>query len=101
MIHVAPGMFDILASGGGFVQDGGIWRTPSGHRVVADAGYVSQPNVIYGSGPVRYALGAEVTLGLASGGFTMSTNTIVTDIQQSAITVFEPCSVVKSTATTL
>lgn len=66
MIHVTPGLLHRLTVLGGVVRDDQLWYTPTGHVVVADAGYVGAPAPtgegaaavgeawIYASGPVFY-----------------------------------------------
>lgn len=39
MIHVTPQVLVLLAADWAVYRDGNIWRTPMGHRVVADDGY--------------------------------------------------------------
>jgi hypothetical protein len=111
MVHMTPGMTVLVK--GALTADGNDLRTPSGHLVVADAGYAGgAPGAgavtegeswIYGSGPVYLETTPLLFNGAIAENYVMSTNTGTIDIQQYGILAFEPCSVVaaKVTATVI
>ena len=97
MLHMTPGMLTILASKGAVSDSGGTWRSPTGHQVVADAGWVGSGGTgyIYGSGPVYVAVANEYdaqTLQLADNRFS-------TFRKLDALVAFEPCAVVRAAVT--
>lgn len=68
-IHVTPALLTLYVGDGYAVRDGDLWRTPTGHIFVADAGYDGTANPdgeaeataaqawVYASGPVFHAIG--------------------------------------------
>lgn len=106
MIHMTPGLFAAYAAGGGCRYDiTGKPMTPTGHYVVADAGYlgvspatntvVAGQKWIYGSGPVfaRYAPLLNFTA-LPNEEIDFTRNNRLVQAIQPGIAIFEPCSVV-------
>lgn len=59
MIHVSPGILTRLVAAGAVTMRNGQWVSPTGHYVVADAGYLPDPvasqSTIFGSAPIHYA----------------------------------------------
>ncbi len=106
MIHVTPGLLTILQAGGGLHFDGTNYRTPTGHLVVADAGYTggapgtgtvtpAQP-WIYGSGDVSYRHSGQEATGAPWELFEYKRNKVTLNVEEYGIFKFEPCSVVAS-----
>lgn len=99
LVHVPV---EVLAiSGNAFQFRNGQWETRTGHRVVADAGYVGVApgeeaestgvRWIYGSGPVRYATKPE---DLRENGIGIVRNVGAARILAHVVLDFEPCAVV-------
>lgn len=103
IIHVTPALLS-LAGGDILRWDNGVWRTYTGHAVVADAGYTGAvPDAgtfadgtfwMYGSGPVGYQLGAPAPRTPIEEGLNLPRNTLTARKIAQALVVFEPCSVV-------
>ena len=107
MIHMTPGIFSALAVQGGFrLDENGIWRTATGHAIAADAGYLGvDPDTeatvagelwMYGSGPVFAKVDAPITLVTANPWerIDVLSNRYVFDVEQHAIAIFDPDTVV-------
>ena len=74
MIHMTPEVLAACVTAGVVYRDGNLWRSPSGHVIVADAGYTGSgpgnavPGAgaagqwIYGTGPVQVRLGEVVVV---------------------------------------
>lgn len=107
MIHMTPGVFSALSVQGGFrFDENGIWRTATGHAIVADSGYLGvDPDTeavvegelwMYGSGPVFAKVDAPVTLVTANPWERVDvlTNRYEFDAEQYGIAIFDPNTVV-------
>lgn len=104
MIHMTPRVFTILQGGGGLMFEGGVWRTATGHFIVADAGYTGpDPDAgatateswIYGSGPVYFVLADSINvLGLPYENFNYVHDDLNVHVEQYGLAYFEPCAVV-------
>ncbi len=102
-IHVAPELLS-LAGGDLIYRDGGVWRTYTGHSVIADAGYTGATPAdgedsdgtlwIYGSGPVGFQVGPPKDPTGYTEGLNMPRNTLTARKIAQALVVFEPCTVV-------
>lgn len=105
-IHLAPGLFVAYANGGGaHLGADNIWRTVTGHVIVADAGYIGASPAtegavngelwVYGSGPVFAQYGGIVTYnGLDNEVIDFTRDQWNVKVEQYGIAIFEPCSVV-------
>jgi hypothetical protein len=98
LLHMSPGTLAAVAAAGLAVFTDGQWKTPSGHTIVADAGYaadeLSDTVTIYATGPVFYAISETQGVG--------SRNQESTDLERNihlflgeryGIVVFDPCAV--------
>lgn len=109
IIHMAPGMLIKAATGGtGIVEDSdGMYRTPLGTKVVADAGYyraaaptgqsASTANTtewVYASGPIAYMATPQSFIGDAPNAFTnISKNALHRHTESWGLFLFDPCAV--------
>lgn len=106
MIHVTPGMYNLLVASGA-VED---FRTAVGTTVVVDAGYnggqpptgvvAANSGWIYGSGPVLLQTADLTANGRPLVALKMSDNTAMIDVEQYAVVAFDPCTVVAASGTT-
>jgi hypothetical protein len=105
MIHLPPRLLTALMASGAVGLEGGVLRSPGGHRVVADAGTRGVPpdtttvtagqRWIYGSGPVYFVLADEInTLGAPWENFDYAHNVAGAHVEQYGLAYFEPCTVV-------
>ena len=113
MIHMSPGALLVANAGGALEVSGSEVRTPTGHRVVADAGYFkaaapsgqsgSTANTsewIYASGPIQYEASAYTVLGDDSNmGLDPFHNKVELQSQSQGIFIFDPCAVTAVLAT--
>lgn len=104
MVHMSPAMFTYLTDGGAIKFRGGQWLTSTGHRVVADAGYVGAggqagQDWIFGSGDVHYVTSPLELLGETWENFdhlTERDNRAIARAEQYVLAVFETCPLVKA-----
>lgn len=103
MVHVSPQVLTELVGGGGgpVTQQGGVYLTPMGHLVVADAGYdgsgpggaaAGSTQFIYGTSMVSLRLGpVEVVGGPNSMGVDVSNNRMTTLAFRPVAYVWDEC----------
>lgn len=115
MLHVTPGVLYAMNSGGGleleeahdtepgedFAYD--RWYTPSGHLVVADAGYdgysptgtapATGQSYIYGSGPVEYAMTDPVPMGVGNNILSITHDDRMFVLERQCVVRFDPAPV--------
>lgn len=93
MIHVTPQVLILLASALAIYRDGNIWRTPMGHRVVADAGYdgsgpggtpASSTQWAYATSDIRVGRGPVDVPGTFNENVDRDTNSVVIYAQRMA-----------------
>lgn len=104
MIHLAPSALAYAIVNGTVNRRGDLLYSPGGHLVVADAGYqeaeASTTSVVYGSGPISYAVGDQSSQ--AAFDWEMNdwtTNQLLAIHQQFGIILYDPNKVFKITAT--
>ena len=85
MIHITPGLLPYIVDAA-IVSVGDHWETPTGHVVVADAGYVDAAaptgqsasaagtDWVYATGPVKWHIGTQATLSVDGDGFEYARN---------------------------
>ena len=105
LIHLPPGLLHSFVTQGGLQLVDGQWQTPTGHRVVADAGYVGAPEPsggsaasatqawVYASGPVRWAATDDFLGDNGSEYTSITRNQIQRILAGYGILVFDPCPV--------
>lgn len=100
MIHMRPGMLIHLE--GKLEKDDGVWRTPTGHEVVADAGYsgigaVPNQQHVYGSPPVHYRWTGAMPVGTGWDGVDeLLKNKRTLRVERYMLAMFETCPVVRA-----
>lgn len=104
IIHVTPA--GLVAIAEHLERDGNLWRTPTGHVVVGDAGFTdlapegetsgAGEGWMYGSGPVQVAISAPHvdTFGRAESYLDRTTNKMRGWSERAALAIFDPCAVV-------
>ena len=106
MVHVSPGILSSLVTAGSVRLDDGYWVTGTGHRVVADAGYVNMPpptgesdagvaqHWIYATGPVWYRIDDSQSHGAPNQeSMTLPHNDEFALTARKAVFAYDPCSV--------
>lgn len=107
MIHLTFGALTMAYAAQAVWRDGNLWRTVSGHVVVADAGYtgtgpngqaVGTTQWIYGTGLIQYALGpVEIIPGTfedarsRAAAIDRTVNDVVLYVQRPATWVWDEC----------
>lgn len=113
LIHMSPGALLVANAGGALEVEGTEVRTPSGHKVVADAGYfkaaaptgqsdaaVGTSEWIYASGPIEYEVQPFTVLGEGPNDYTDPFhNKLERQSQEQGIFLFDPCAVTAVLAT--
>jgi hypothetical protein len=96
MIHVPPSVFFTLA--GQMNLNGSTWLSPSGHIVVADAGYETgdptfNAGMMYGSGMVAIGYDSPRPLGGEGESVDIRRNQVTARAVMEGIVAFDPCTV--------
>jgi hypothetical protein len=111
-IHMSPGALSCAARSEQLVREGAKWYTPSGHLVIADAGYDGSEPVsavdsdgiavapqstpaagtewIYATGPVAWQMGPEIDHGAEDLGATRKSNRDGAIAQRLLLAIYDP-----------
>lgn len=115
-VHMSPAVLVLATGSTAAYFDGDNWRTPSGHIIVADAGYAtsvtpsgggataasSSQRWIYASGPVFYATTEVERIGRRNQESTdMTRNVHIFRSHRYGLLAFDPCAVAATKVTVL
>lgn len=106
MLHVSPGVLSNLMATDGIRLDDGVWRTATGHRVVADAGYANMPEPdgesaptsaerwIYATGPVWWDVDDVKSMGAPNQeSMTLSHDDLFALMKRKGVVLWDPATV--------
>jgi hypothetical protein len=104
MIHISAALLGPAVGACGLQRIDSVWYTPTGHIVVADAGYlgvspytggsVAGELWVYGSGPVFYALAMPMVVGAPWENIDYTRNDLTIRTEQYGIAIFDTCPLV-------